>query len=816
MPSLLWSPLSISYLVELILVSMITGYFSYRIWIGLRSSKGWHANGALFVTFSALFASILMQFLKVSVHPDYTAFLLAWVSPPGALSLCGYVQFAYLFPAHRKQRSWEARIVMVLSFVFVGLEIAVAFERHAALMQGYVDFRPAWMDLPYVIGFFYALLTFLRHMVRAIAKDQSQGLGRATLSAGAALLWIWKPLCRPAAAARAFLLVTLLPLLLTVVFLLRSYGIISAFYAELSICWIFLLLISGFALVFLNYVPDHSSYRVKLVGITLTTMLTIMGGVAWLIGPIYIQAYENENLVREQTAIRFEPVPEGGYSVARTSYHYDTQPGERVTQARQVIELPFTFPFFGESYDQLYVRENGFVGFDYPPLWQDITHRFGPQPALYPLAVVLDDISAEDGQGLQDDDHGLFVKMDQNRLVLTWKRLVSPFYPDNEYTFQLVLYPKGVIEFHYVDLPETVKSDLFISYSTPMVMGITPGSVAGPVQMLGFTNDLPLRGMPGVGLMENYRLNFLLYLDRIYAPLALFILGTSLFILIVFPVFFRISLDRPLAKLLGGVQEFRKGDLSIAVPVAYRDEIGFLTQSFNEMAHTQNDLVNTLEDKVAQRTAEATGYAAENARLEERNHLSRELHDAVSQTLFSATLIADTLPELWQKEPERAEQALGEMRQLNRSALSEMRLLLLELRPTKIFEQSFGKLLREIAEEFERKNPVATKIQIESDLILPESVQITFYRIAQECLSNIAKHADTKEVSLYFDGVATQAMLVVTDYGQGFDLDDVPIGHMGLQIMKERVEKIGGSLEIETAPGKGTVLTVIWFKNETD
>lgn len=286
--------------------------------------------------------------------------------------------------------------------------------------------------------------------------------------------------------------------------------------------------------------------------------------------------------------------------------------------------------------------------------------------------------------------------------------------------------------------------------------------------------------------------------------------------MIVFPIFFRISLDRPLAKLLGGVEEFRKGKLSTTVPVVYRDEIGFITQAFNEMAHAQHELVNTLEEKVELRTAEATGLAAQNARLEERNHLSRELHDTVNQTLFSATLIADTFTELWKKQPIRAQQALDEVRQLNRNALSEMRLMLYELRPAELSEQSLGSLLQKMTKNFERHNRVNVEIQIGSDLILPSAVQITFYRIAQECLNNISKHANASEIHLTFDGVATQAMLTISDTGHGFDLDKVPAGHLGLKIMKERVELIGGTLEIETAPGEGTSLTVIWFKNDTD
>lgn len=816
MLNLLWNPFSINYLVQLILVSMMAVYFSVRVRADVKSGKVVAVTGSLLITFAALFVNMLLQFLRVTVHPDQTAYVLPWISPVGAVALCGFVQFAYRFSTESQPKSWASCTILALSIAFVSLEIIVGFQRQDALItQGLVDFRPAWMDLPYVFGFSFALLAFFRHLARAIGHDESQTIGRSILTAGAALTGQLKPLGHRAAAARAFLLVSAMPLLLVIVFLLRSYGLLDPIVSEFAACWMFLLIISTFALVYLNYVPERSSYRVKLVGISLTTMLAILSGTSWVIGPVYVDAYEHRNLVEERTALRFEPSPDGVYAVARTAYRFDNQLGKRLRLDEETLELPFEFPFFGKTYKQIHLRLDGLVGLDYAPLWRDAVHRFGPQPALYPLALALDGLA---GVGVvptaEDGSRGLFAKRENGRVIVTWNLLHSPFHPNAEYSFQLVLYPDGVIEVRYKDLPEGDKPDLFIPLSTPMMIGITPGTLAGPVETVRLMNDAPLKGAPGAGLMDNYRLDFLLYLNRVYAPVAFFILGASLLILILFPVFFQVNLVQPLAKLLEGVQEFRRGKLSISIPVAYRDEIGSLTQSFNEMAQDQKNLIETLEDKVAKRTVAATRFASENARLEERNHLSRELHDAVSQTLFSATLIADTLPSLWKKNPGHAKKALNEMRKLNRSALSEMRGLLLELRPSKILIRTFGSLLRELAEKNIGQAPVT--VQIESDLILPEKVQLAFYRIAQECLNNIAKHAKASEIVLYFDGLTSQAMMVISDNGCGFALDDRPPGHMGLQIMQERMTEIGGSIEIKTIPGDGTSVTVIWFQNDSD
>lgn len=817
MLNLLWNPLSISYLVKLILVLMMTGYFSIRIRNDAKSDKSLGINGALLVTFAALFVNMVMQFLRVSVHPDYTAYLLAWISPMGAIALCGFIQFAYRFSMPDAQGSRESHIVFTVSIAFVGLEVITAFLRHEALLtHGVVTHRMAWMNLPYIIGFLYAFLAFFRQMIRAISKDPAQSLNQSIGRGRVVLLGPSKPLNSTAAAARAFLIVCTFPLLFGMVFLLRRFDIIGPIMAELAGCWVFLLTLSSFGFVYLNYVPARTSYGIKLAGITLTIMLSILCGVAWIIGPIYADAYQNQHLVKARTALRFDPMPTGGYAAARTSYRFETQIGERLGEGPETIALPFAFPYFETIYKQIHVRLDGLVGFEYAPFWRDVSHRFGPQPALYPLAMSFDDLANGGVQTPRNQHRGLFVKREAGRVVVTWRRLTAPSRPDSEYTFQMILYPDGAIEFHYMDLPEDLKPDFFISTATPMMVGITPGNMVGSVEVVGLTSDLLLSGVAGAGLMENYRLDFLLYLDKIYAPIAFFIMGTSLFVLLAFPVFFQTILDRPLARLLDGVRAFRSGEFSVAIPVVYRDEIGFLTQSINEMAYDQKSRINILENKMAQRSVEAAQFSTENIQHEERNHLSGELHDAVSQTLFSASLIADTLPNLWRHNPKRAKKALDEMRQLNRRALSEMRQLLFELRSPKIFTRTLGSLLREFSQKFEDQRQVHVKLNVESDKILPGKVQIAFYRIAQECLNNIAKHTDATEISLRFDGMATQAMMEITDNGQGLALHDMPIGHMGLQIMQERIEEIGGSLEIKTAPDEGTSLTVIWFKNDAN
>ncbi len=200
--------------------------------------------------------------------------------------------------------------------------------------------------------------------------------------------------------------------------------------------------------------------------------------------------------------------------------------------------------------------------------------------------------------------------------------------------------------------------------------------------------------------------------------------------------------------------------------------------------------------------------AAEGAALAERGRLARDLHDAVSQTLFSASLIAEVLPKLWERNPETAAQKLEELRQLTRGALSEMRTLLLELRPAALAEMDLVDLLRHLANAFSARARLRVDLTIEGQIDPPAEVKAVFYRVAQEALNNIAKHAAASQVSITLQREKNATLLQVRDDGRGFDPTQVPPASLGLGIMRERAEAIGARLDIQSRPGAGTVVTL--------
>ncbi len=199
----------------------------------------------------------------------------------------------------------------------------------------------------------------------------------------------------------------------------------------------------------------------------------------------------------------------------------------------------------------------------------------------------------------------------------------------------------------------------------------------------------------------------------------------------------------------------------------------------------------------------------------ERQRLARELHDNVSQTLFSASLIANALPKMWQKKPELAAENTIKLQQLTRGAQAEMRTLLVELRPAAIAEGQMDTLLHYLGDALIGKTSAQVDIMVDGDCKLPPDVQVALYRITQEALNNIRKHAQATEVMVHLDcGKADTAVLVIRDNGVGFDPNAVPAGHFGVSIMAERAEAINAQLTVTSQPGAGTEIRVKWAKKK--
>jgi signal transduction histidine kinase/streptogramin lyase len=243
-----------------------------------------------------------------------------------------------------------------------------------------------------------------------------------------------------------------------------------------------------------------------------------------------------------------------------------------------------------------------------------------------------------------------------------------------------------------------------------------------------------------------------------------------------------------------------------------------------QSANTQLEREIAERERAEQALAEK---AAEAAVAEERNRLARELHDAVTQTLFSASLLAEALPNSWENDPEEGRQLLAEIRQLSRGALAEMRTLLHELRPTTIVETAMRELLRQLGEAVTGRAGIPVYVQVECQCGLPPDVHVATYRIAQESLNNIVKHARASSVRIQFICsrcakdfvtilIARRVILTIEDDGRGFDPQQIASEGMGLAIMRERAESVGAELQITSQPGEGARIELVWDDMEIE
>ena len=233
-----------------------------------------------------------------------------------------------------------------------------------------------------------------------------------------------------------------------------------------------------------------------------------------------------------------------------------------------------------------------------------------------------------------------------------------------------------------------------------------------------------------------------------------------------------------------------------------------------------------------------TALAIENARLRERaqedaiaserNRIARELHDSVTQTIFTASLIAEVLPTVWTRDPVEAQNGLNDLRKLARGALAEMRTLLLELRPIGLGEVGLGDLLKQLGAGVSGRIRADVNVHVHGDAILPTDVKLAFYRIAQEALNNVAKHSEADRVDIEITSASTlrtrkrkkagssQAVfsqsvsMSIRDNGRGFDPSSVIGEHLGLGIMRERASNTHAALSIKSKPGVGTEIALNW------
>gem|GEM_PF-326745 len=258
----------------------------------------------------------------------------------------------------------------------------------------------------------------------------------------------------------------------------------------------------------------------------------------------------------------------------------------------------------------------------------------------------------------------------------------------------------------------------------------------------------------------------------------------------------------------------------LSVPLMIKEDVyGALSLFYaqhREFSEEDIDLVVTLADQAALaiENAQLRTKAQESAVAAERDRIARDLHDAVTQTLFSTSLIAEVLPRIWENDPQQGRERLDEIRTLTRGALAEMRNLLVELRPSALIDTDFPDLLQQLTEAFAGRSGIPIDLEIQGDCRLSPDSKVAAYRITQEALNNVSKHANATRCRVSSRCTGDRITLKISDDGSGFDPENIPPDSLGVSIMKERADEIGAALDIHSKPEKGTEVVVTWTRSK--
>ena len=266
-----------------------------------------------------------------------------------------------------------------------------------------------------------------------------------------------------------------------------------------------------------------------------------------------------------------------------------------------------------------------------------------------------------------------------------------------------------------------------------------------------------------------------------------------------------------------GLREFLDSEgvrALLSVPIIADDRVFAIFTVYYNAPHDFSEE----EQRLLQALAHRAGLAIENARLyeaargmaalEERQRLARELHDSVSQALYAIGLNTAAARQERAADSERRDRLLGDVIGLAEAGLTEMRALIFELRPESLEQEGLVGALKKQAAAVQARHRLVVNTSLSPEPEAPLATKEVLYRVAQEALHNVAKHARAQSVDLTLEMHSGDLVLRVSDNGKGFDPTGSFPGHLGLCSMRERVGAVGGSLEIDSAPGKGTRICV--------
>jgi NarL family two-component system sensor histidine kinase LiaS len=272
--------------------------------------------------------------------------------------------------------------------------------------------------------------------------------------------------------------------------------------------------------------------------------------------------------------------------------------------------------------------------------------------------------------------------------------------------------------------------------------------------------------------------------------------------------------QRKIDQLQVAMKQASAGNWDSRLPEVARDAFSGVYREFNDMLGQLEARLKLLQ-QIGERDVMEEVSSQEEAVLEERRRLARDLHDTVSQQLFALHMSASSLPKLLKRDPEHAQKVMEQLIAMSSSAQRQMRGLIAQLRPMELQGKTLKEALERWFPDYCRQNGLQGTLEIQIRGLISDAKEHQLFLIIQEAMANVVKHAEAQSVRLFLGETDRQISLSIEDNGLGFRGEQVRAGAYGLTTMRERAQKLGGEAEIVTKPGSGTHVRV-WFPKFDD
>lgn len=599
--------------------------------------------------------------------------------------------------------------------------------------------------------------------------------------------WHWRqwPVNQQPAGRNLYDLVSVLLFLLgmNAIVMLVGAGLLPHQWQETIRATGLLLFLFMMSISYLKFKVGQTTFMVRIVGTTLLVIFLVLG----LVGVVASERFSKVVSIRPLTiptqTIQFTPTASGRYQATTRPPQPETDWGDLITEP--IVSLPFTFPFGSKSWSDVNLTEPGAVAFGD---WSAVLYAYNYLPAITAYGGDM----AENGR--------IYLNRQPDHVTITWQQ---EGITDG---VQVVLWADGRFQLTYPP------------FSGRNLNRIGFQSGTGGTAFTEFDPNGVYRGtaIAADGLLTDYTILQQQAGHVLMVPLVGLVLVFGLLSIIGFPLLFRAILVNPLQKLVYGVRQVEMGNLEVVVPVQYEDEIGTVTHAFNQMVSAVRDVSRTLETEIEKRTLELAESNQQLGALEERERIGREIHDDLGQVMgYVHMQVEATMARLRRNEMEQAQAILAEVDRVAQEAHSRVRHYILGIRTGQqpIRPTDLGTALNEYLVLAGKRYGLVMELTVEPQLLshlrLTPQVETQLFRIVQEGITNVYRHAHATHVNLFLTVADGWLTLLLKDNGQGFTLaDDTVVAgdHFGLQIMQERAESVNGRFHITSVPGQGTQL----------